>query len=154
MRERLTFANKEKYRQNIGKVYILICMMFYVLCNAAKNVFTAETRYIIEIWHLNQAQVQLANSLYYITYAAVQLLLFIFMSKINIKIYTFITIPISALIYMIMGLATRIEMVWVLFVFAGIFQSSMFSARLKDCHKASHKSVHIKIQCDRRSVPS
>ena len=94
--------------------------------NAAKSVFMAETRYIIEIWTLTQAQVQLANTFYYITYAAVQVLLFIFMTKINIKIYTFIMIPISAVVYMIMGLATRIEMIWVLFGLAGIFQSSMF----------------------------
>ena len=108
MSKRLNFANKEDYRQRLGKLYIFVCVAFYILCNAAKSVFMAETRYIIEIWTLTQAQVQLANTFYYITYAVVQVLLFIFMTKINIKIYTFIMIPISAVVYMIMGLATRI----------------------------------------------
>ena len=128
MRERLTFANKEKYRQKLGKIYLFICISFYISCCAVKGIFAAETRYIIEIWKLTQSQVQLANTFYFITYGTVQILLFIFMEKIDIKKYTYIMISLSALTFIIMGLATNIETMWILFGFVGIFQSSMFCA--------------------------
>ena len=126
MRERLNFANVEKYRQKIGKTYLFACMAFYIICIAVKGVFASETRYLIEIWDLTQAQVQLTNTLYFITYGVVQILLFIFMEKIDIKKFTFITIPISAVIFIAMGLATNIKTMWVLFALIGVFQASMF----------------------------
>ena len=126
MRESLNFANKEKYRQKIGRRYLFVCMAFYIICIAVKGVFASETRYLIEIWDLTQAQVQLTNTLYFITYGIVQILLFIFMAKIDIKKFTFVTIPISAVIFVVMGLATNIETMWVLFALIGVFQASMF----------------------------
>ncbi|MBO7150001.1 MAG: MFS transporter [Clostridia bacterium] len=128
MRERLNFANKEKFRQKIGKTYLIACMAFYIICIAVKGVFAAETRYLIEIWDLTQAQVQLANTFYFITYGIVQILLFIFMAKIDIKKFTFVTIPISAILFIVMGLATNIQTMWILFALVGIFQASMFCA--------------------------
>ena len=128
MRERLNFANKEKYRQKVGKTYLIACIAFYIICIAVKGVFAAETRYLIEIWDLTQAQVQLANTFYFITYGVVQILLFIFMSKIDIKKFTFVTIPISAILFILMGCANNIQTMWILFALVGIFQASMFCA--------------------------
>ena len=128
MRERLNFANKEEYRQKVGKRYLVACMIFYILSVSVKGIFNSETRYLIEIWHLTQTQVQLANTLYFITYACVQIFLCIFMSKINIQKYTFVTIPISAIFSALMGLATNIKTMWVLFALVGIFQAAMFCA--------------------------
>ncbi len=128
MFQSINFANKEEVRQKTGKRYMLACMIFYITSTSVKGIFASETRYLIEIWKLTQAQVQLANTFYFITYGAVQILMFIFMSKINVQKYTFITIPISAIISMLMGLATNIQMMWVLFALVGVFQASIFCA--------------------------
>lgn len=128
MRERLNFENKEKFRQRIGKTYLIACIFFYIICIAVKGVFAAESRYLIEIWGIDQPQVQLANTFYFITYGIVQILLFIFMSKIDIKKFTFVTIPISAILFIVMGLANNIQTMWVIFALIGIFQASMFCA--------------------------
>ncbi len=128
MRKRLSLANIETKRQNVGKMFMLTCILFYILSVAAKGVFAAEVRYIIEIWHLTQAQVQLANTFYFITYALVQIILFVFMEKINIIKFALVTVPISAIISIAMGLATGIEGIWVLFGLVGVFQAGMYCA--------------------------
>lgn len=101
-------------------------VLYYLYC--CEGCFAAETRYLIEIWDLTQAQVQLANTFYFITYGIVQILLFIFMSKIDIKKFTFVTIPISAILFIVMGLANNIQTMWVIFALIGILQASMFCA--------------------------
>lgn len=126
MRERLNISNVEKVRQSIGKAYILTCILFYVLSVAAKGVFAAEIGYIRIMWSLSQVQVELANTLYFITYGVVQIILFIFMEKINIIKFAFITVPISAVVSIAMGLATGIKGIWVLFALVGIFQAGMY----------------------------
>lgn len=126
MRERLTISNVEKIRQKEGKLYLLICGAFYILSVASKGIFAAEVKYIIEIWGLTQDKAQLANTFYFITYGVFQVLLFVFMDKINIKIYAFITIPISCCITIAMGLANNIETIWVLFALVGVFQSAVY----------------------------
>ena len=128
MHEKLCLVNIEEKRQSIGKSFMLTCVFFYILSVAAKGVFAAEVRYIIEIWSLTQAQVQLANTFYFITYGVVQIILFIFMEKINIIKYAFVTVPISAIVSIAMGLATGIEMIWVLFALVGVFQAGMYCA--------------------------
>ncbi len=123
---RLSLSNLEAKRQNIGKAYILTCILFYVLSVASKGVFAAEISYILKIWSLTQVQVELANTFYFITYGVVQIILFIIMDRINIIKYAFITVPISAIVSIAMGLATGIEGIWVLFALVGVFQAGMY----------------------------
>ena len=126
MRERVSLKNIEAKRHKVGKIFAFTCALYYILSVAAKGIFAAEVRYIIEIWHLTQAQVQLANTFYFITYGLVQIILFIFMDKINIVKYAFVTIPISAVVSIAMGLATAIKGIWVLFALVGVFQAGMW----------------------------
>lgn len=126
MRERISLKNIEACRHKVGKNFMLTCVLFYILSVAAKGVFAAEVSYIVEIWNLTQTQVELANTLYFITYGIVQIILFIFMEKINIIKYAFITVPISAVVSIAMGLATGIKGIWVLFALVGIFQAGMY----------------------------
>ncbi len=128
MRERVSLKNIEAKRLKVGKIFILTCSLFYILSVAAKGIFAAEVRYIIEIWNLTQAQVQLANTFYFITYGVVQIILFIFMEKINIVKYAFVTIPISAVVSIAMGLVSGIKGIWVLFALVGVFQAGMWCA--------------------------
>ncbi len=102
------------------------CGLFYILSVAAKGVFAAEIHYIRDIWKLNEMQVELANTLYFITYGLVQIILFIFMEKINIVKYAFVTVPISAVVSIAMGVVSGIKGIWVLFALVGVFQAGMW----------------------------
>ncbi len=126
MRERVSLKNIEANRLKVGKIFMFTCSLYYILSVAAKGIFAAEIRYIIEIWNLTQAQVQLANTFYFITYGVVQIILFIFMEKINIVKYAFVTIPISAVVSIAMGLVSGIKGIWVLFALVGVFQAGMW----------------------------
>ena len=126
MIERVNLSNIDKNRHKVGKIFMITCSLFYILSVAAKGVFAAEIHYIRDIWKLTEMQVELANTLYFITYGLVQIILFIFMEKINIIRYAFITVPISAIVSIAMGLATGIEGVWVLFALVGVFQAGMW----------------------------
>ncbi len=105
---------------------MLTCSLFYILSVAAKGIFAAEISYIVKIWNLTQMQVELANTLYFITYGLVQIILFIFMEKINIIKYAFVTVPISAVVSIAMGLVSGIKGIWVLFALVGVFQAGMW----------------------------
>ncbi len=126
MRERVSLKNIEANRHKVGKIYMLTCALFYILSVAAKGIFAAEIHYIRDIWKLNEMQVELANTLYFITYGLVQIILFIFMEKINIVKYAFVTVPISAAVSIAMGLVSGIKGIWVLFALVGVFQAGMW----------------------------
>ena len=126
MNGRVNLSNIDKNRHKVGKMFMLTCSLFYILSVAAKGIFAAEIHYIRDFWKLTEMQVELANTLYFITYGLVQIILFIFMEKINIIKYAFITVPISAIVSIAMGLATGIEGVWVLFALVGVFQAGMW----------------------------
>ena len=126
MRERVSLKNIEANRHKVGKIYMLTCALFYILSVAAKGIFAAEIHYIRDIWKLNEMQVELANTLYFITYGLVQIILFIFMEKINIVKYAFVTVPISAVVSIAMGLVSGIKGIWVLFALVGVFQAGMW----------------------------
>ncbi len=126
MREKINLTNIEAKRLKVGKMFMLTCSLFYILSVAAKGVFAAEISYIKEIWNLTQMQVELANTLYFITYGLVQIILFVFMEKINIIKYAFVTVPISAVVSIAMGLMSGIKGIWVLFALVGVFQAGMW----------------------------
>ncbi len=126
MRERVSLKNIEANRHKVGKMFMFTCSLFYILSVAAKGIFAAEISYIVKIWNLTQMQVELANTLYFITYGLVQIILFIFMEKINIIKYAFVTVPISAVVSIAMGLVSGIKGIWVLFALVGVFQAGMW----------------------------
>ena len=126
MRERVSLKNIEANRLKVGKIFMFTCALFYILSVAAKGIFAAEIHYIRDIWKLNEMQVELANTLYFITYGLVQIILFIFMEKINIIKYAFVTVPISAIVSIAMGLVSGIKGIWVLFALVGVFQAGMW----------------------------
>ena len=109
MKNKVSFKNIEANRHKVGKMFMLTCALFYILSVAAKGIFAAEIHYIRDIWKLSEMQVELANTLYFITYGLVQIILFIFMEKINIVKYAFITVPISAVVSIAMGLVSGIK---------------------------------------------
>ena len=123
----INIGNIDKNRTKYGNLLIFACFFLYMSSMAAKGVFAAEVKYIIDMWNLTQAKAQLANTFYFVTYGLVQVFLSMFMSKINMRKYLIVTVPFSALFTALMGLTTGITGIWVFFALAGAFQAGIYA---------------------------
>jgi sugar phosphate permease len=116
----------EKARNKIGNALIYACFFLYASSMAAKGVFSAEIKYLVDLWSLDYAYASMANTFYFIAYGLVQVFLFVFMSKIKMKRYLIITVPIAGVFTMLMGLATGIEHIWLIYGLSGALQAGIF----------------------------
>ncbi|MBE7061318.1 MAG: MFS transporter [Clostridiales bacterium] len=115
---------KKKYKY--GNFLIFACFFLYSSMMAAKGVFGAEISEIIEVLKTDETKASMANTYYFFTYGIMQVLLSIFMSKLNIKWYLLITLPIAATFSGLMGIATKIEHMWLFFGAEGIFHAGIW----------------------------
>jgi sugar phosphate permease len=123
----LTRQNIDKERIKMGNLLIFACFFLYTASMAAKGIFAAEVKYIIDMWGLTQAKAQMANTFYFVAYGLVQVFLSILMSKINIRKYVIVTVPVAAIFTALMGVATKIEHIWIYFGLGGAFQAAIYA---------------------------
>ena len=121
----ITRQNVDKERIKMGKMLIFACFFLYMSSMAAKGIFAAEVKYIIDMWRLTQAKAQMANTCYFVAYGIVQVFLSLLMGKINVRKYLIITVPVAALFTALMGVATRIEHIWIYFGVSGADRKSV-----------------------------
>lgn len=124
--EKLNLSSIDKKRYKYGYLLIFACFFLYTSSMAAKGIFVAETKYIIDLWGLTQAQAQLANAFYFVPYGLIQVGLFILINKINLRKYVMFTVPFAAITTALIGLSTGIEHVWFYFGLSGIFQAGIY----------------------------
>lgn len=117
----------EKKRIKMGNLLIFACFFLYATSMAAKGIFAAEVKYIIDMWGLTQAKAQTANTFYFVAYGVVQVFLFVLMSKIDIRKYVIVTVPVAAIFTALMGVATKIEHIWIYFGLGGAFQAAIYA---------------------------
>ena len=67
----LTRQNIGKERMKMGNLLIFACFFLYTSSMAAKGIFAAEVKYIIDMWGLTQAKAQMANTFYFVAYGLV-----------------------------------------------------------------------------------
>ena len=72
----LMTKNEYKYENFL----IFVCAFLYMSSMAAKGIFIAEQKYIVDLWGLEYAEASMANTYYFALYAIVQVLLFIFIN--------------------------------------------------------------------------
>ena len=120
------FLNIEKARIKMGNLLIYACFFLYASSMAAKGVFAAEIKYLVDLWSLDYAYASMANTFYFVAYGGVQVFLFVFMTKMNVKKYLIITVPLAGVFTMLMGLATGIEHIWLIFGVSGALQAGIF----------------------------
>ena len=109
-----------------GYFLIFTCTFLYAALMAAKGIFTAEISELIVVFDTDKPTASLASTYYFIVYATVQIIMALFMGKLDMKKYLSVTIPISAVCTALMGLATRIEHMWIIFALNGLFQAGMW----------------------------
>ena len=91
------FIDINKKRIKVGNLLIFACFFMYMMSMAVKGIYAAEISYIQEMWNIGYAQTSLANTFYFVTYGASQVVLFFIMRKISLKKYIAFTVPFSAL---------------------------------------------------------
>ena len=109
-----------------GNFLIFTCTFLYAALMTAKGIFTAEIAELIIVFGTDKPTASLASTYYFLTYASVQIIMTLFMGKMDMKKYLSITIPLSAVCTAIMGLATKIEHMWIVFSINGVFQAGMW----------------------------
>lgn len=117
----------ENKRLKMGNLLIFACFFLYTASMSAKGIFTAEVKYIIDMWDLTQAKAQTANAFYFVAYGVVQIVLSMLTARIDIRKYIIATVPVAALFTALMGLATRIEGIWISFGLTGAFQAAIYA---------------------------
>ena len=110
-----------------SKLLILACYLLYVAEFAAKLVFGAEIATIILELKTDKVNASFANTYYYLMYGLVQVILSLFMGKIDMRKYLVITLPFAAISMICMGFATKIQDMWIIFPVSGLFQAGLWS---------------------------
>ena len=123
----ISTPNIEEKRIKMGNLLIFACFFLYTASMAAKGVFTAEVKYIIDMWDLTQAKAQTANTFYFVAYGAVQIVLSLLTARVNMRKYIIVTVPVAALFTALLGTATRIEGIWIYFGLTGAFQAAIYA---------------------------
>lgn len=109
------------------KIFIASCFFMYMTMMTVKYVFTAELTSIVLHYQSNKSQITLANTFYYVTYAATQIILTFFFGKINVRKYLLLTIPFAGVIYIAVAFLTNLTVLWWLFALNGIMQAGIWS---------------------------
>ena len=126
-KEQTELILRQKKWHKYGKLLIFACVFMYMAEIAAKGVFGAEIATIIVELNTDKVNASLANTYYFVTYGLVQILLCFFVSKLNMRKYLSFTLPVAAVLTILMGFATNITHMWILFAINGVFQAGLWS---------------------------
>ncbi|MBR2498500.1 MAG: MFS transporter [Clostridia bacterium] len=124
--EHVTLGNINKKRIKVGNLLIFACFFMYMMSMAVKGIYAAEISYIQEMWNIGYAQTSLANTFYFVTYGASQVVLFFIMRKISLKKYIAFTVPFSALCAILMGTSSSVVEIWAYFGLTGALQAGIY----------------------------
>lgn len=107
---------------------IFSCLFIYTAMMATKSVYLAEIAYLMEIFSVDKATASMANTYYFLAYAGMQVALFAFIKKLDVRKYVVFTVPLSAVAIILMGFCDTIEGMRILFLVAGLFQAPVYSS--------------------------
>ena len=102
--------SKETNKDIYANFLIFACAFLYGSSMAAKGIFVAEQKYIVDLW----------------SYGITQIVLFLLIQRINIFKYLLFTIPLAALATILMGMAKNINNICLFFGFSGLFQAGIY----------------------------
>lgn len=137
----INLNNIEQKRNKYGNLLIFACFFLYTSSMAVKGVFAAETQYIVTLWELEYATASMANTFYFVFYALVQVILFLVMSKINLKKVVYYTVPLAVICTVLMGFTNNIVQMWAFFGLTGAFQASIYCG----CNHVLTENLPVKL---------
>ena len=120
-------GNIETKRKKYALMLVWACFSTYFLAMATKNTYTAEMIALQDVFNKTKPQISLAMTYFFITYAIMQVALSTFMTKINLRLYLTVTVAISAIFTLLLGISPTIEFVYVVCALNGIVQAGIYS---------------------------
>ncbi len=114
-------TNKKSYN-----FLIFACFLVWFIMMGSKNIYTAEYIEIGNLFGVDKPQASLAMTFYFITYSAVQVLLFFIMGKLNVKWYMLISVLLSGVVTVFVALATNLWQLWWILAINGILQAGIW----------------------------
>lgn len=104
---------------------IFSCTFLWTIMMGSKNVYTAEIVEIMGIFNVEKAQASFAMFLYFMVYSSVQIALFFFLEKLDLKWFTLITMGVSGLVTVFVAFATDMFQIWWLLAINGFLQAGV-----------------------------
>ena len=118
----------EKKKNAVYWFLIFASFFVWVIMMGSKNVYVAEIEVIMGAFNVTEkAKANLAMTYYFITYAAVQILLFFILNKLNIKWFMLVSIGLSGIVTVIIGFATAMWQLWWILALNGILQAGVWA---------------------------
>lgn len=118
----MSIFKQYKYAKNYKRL-LFAAYMFNMLVFAIKLVYTAQLPAVIDFFGTTKANATLGLTIYYFVYAASQIALSFFITKINFKWYLFITSILSAISFSIIGAIDSLFAIWIIFALNGFLQA-------------------------------
>ena len=130
----MTIAEKKLLKNE--NLLIYMCLFMYLMMMAAKSIFSAEIEVIRNVFETTKSETSLANLFYYLAYAVMQVVLVFLVDKLNIKIYLGITVTLSALISVSIGIVgslgiAKIGFIYIMFTLNGFLQAGIYGCSIK-----------------------
>ena len=105
---------------------IFACAFLWIIMMGSKNVYTAEIVELVGVFNVDEAQVSLAMTYYFVTYSITQIVLFFFMDNINIKWFLGVSMFLSGIVTVFIAFMTNMWQMWWLLAFNGILQAGVW----------------------------
>lgn len=119
----MSIFNKYKYAKNYKRL-LIAAYAFTLLVFAIKLVYTAQIEVVREFFNTTKATASLGLTIYYFVYAAAQIALGFYITKINFKNYLLITSLLSAISFSLIPVVESLTVIWVIFAINGFFQAA------------------------------
>ena len=132
---------KGSQRDRVAKMLIWACFIMHLLVQGSKNAYTAEVVTLQGVFGKNKAEVSLAMTLYFITYAVAQIILSMLMGKINLKVFMSVTIGLSGILTVLIAFMPNIYFIYVLCSINGVLQAGSYSGCMAVVSK--HVPMHL-----------
>lgn len=110
-----------------GNLFIFACFLMIAFMMASKLVYTASMVEILDVFQMTEDVFALGPAIYYVVYAIVQLLLSLFIFKMNMKAYLIISTGLSCAITCLLALSTGITYFCIVLGINGIAQAGIWA---------------------------
>ncbi len=119
----MSIFNRYKYAKNYKRL-LIAAYAFTLLVFAIKLVYTAQLPAVIDAFETTKANATLGLTIYYFVYAAAQIALGFYITKINFKNYLLITSILSAISFSLISVIESLAVIWAIFAINGFFQAA------------------------------
>ena len=117
-------------RDRAAKVLIWACFFMLLMVHGSKNAYVAEVVALQDVFSKGKAEISLAMTYYFVTYAITQIVLSVLIGKVNLKIFLSIAIGISSILTVLIGFAPSLTLIYVLCSVNGVLQAGAYSGTM------------------------